>query len=588
MNSKKEKEECKNSTKTHLKTNWHWWLLAVIITLSFFLRVYNFEELLLVRADQIRDANFAQTAFEKGPGNLRLLGPRMGDTIKLAGEEKGDEFHLGPVYYYFQFFSSLIFSSVKPWVFAVPDLVLSILAIFLFFILSRCFFDKKISLAITAIFAVSFILIQYSRFAWNTNQLIFWELLFVLGVWNSSFEKNKLKAGQWLIICFFALAIVTQLHLIAFFGFPLLAAVFWLFFPPKNIKLKYWLAGATIFIFLYTPVVISDIANKGDNLRRFVANFQIEKEEKPILDKLRDATEREGEFYALVLTSFNEKELNYIEKTGTLFFIFSFIFFSSALFFKKTRKKLSREKRSFMILIIIWTLIFFALYYKISDRLERPRYFMSVAPLPFLILAYCFDLLGKIKTKKTGALIIAAIVLISIASNLYALVFFYKTLSMGEKQEMPFRNVKMRPFRERIIFGHINESLAYMISETEPGKDICYHFSSYQNKSSIEYLGKIYHPGKTLTSLGKFGPDRYLLDCRFFVITQKNQELPKDYQKDFVTTGSREFKSLTVWDVEPRKELLYDKQRVKISQEKTNEQAAKIITWKDVFKKESN
>lgn len=583
-----EKEEYKNSIKNHLKTRWHWWLLAIIVVASFSLRVYNFEEFLLVRADQIRDATFAQTAFEKGPGNLRLLGPRMGDTVKIDGEKTGNEFHLGPIYYYFQYFSSLVFLNVKPWVFAVPDLVFSTLAIFLFFFLSRCFFDKKVSLAATAVFAFSFILIQYSRFAWNTNQLIFWELLFVLGMWKSSFEKNKLKAGQWLIVCFFALAVVTQLHLIAFFGFPLLAAVFWLFFRPKNIKLKYWLASATIFILISAPVIVSDIANKGDNIKRFVANFQIGEEQKPILKKLENVFEREGEFYALALTSFNETELEYIEKIGMVFFVLSFVFFGSVLLFKKSRKKLSREKRSFMTLVIIWTVIFFALYYKISDRLERPRYFMSVAPLPFLVSAYCFGLLDRIKTKKIGVLAIATIVLIGITSNLYALAFFYKTLNNGEEQTKSFRDVKMRPFRERITCGHINESLDYMISKTKRDENICYHFTSYQNKSSIKYLGEIYHPEKTFETLGKFGPDRYLLDCRFFVITQKNKELPKDYQKDFIVTDSKEFKSLTVWNVEPRKELLRDKKRVKLFQRETSKQDTKIITWRDVFKRESN
>ncbi|MEA2006940.1 MAG: hypothetical protein U9O20_02150 [Patescibacteria group bacterium] len=585
MNSRTEEREQKNSFEFHFRSNWHWWLLAVIVMFSFFLRVYNFEDFLLVRSDQIRDATFAQTAFEKGPGDLRLLGPRMGDTVKLDNENKGDEFHLGPIYYYFQYLSSLIFSSVKPWVFAVPDLFFSTLAIFIFFLLSRCFFNKKISLAITTTFAFSFILIQYSRFAWNTNQLIFWELLFILGMWRASFEKDKLKAGLWLLVCFFALAVVTQLHLIAFFGFPLLTAIFWLFFRPKNIKLKYWFASAIIFILVYSPVIISDFANKGDNIRRFVANLQIEKEEKPVLAKLQKVIEREGEFYALALTSFNDKELAYIEKIGTIFFLLSFIFFGSALFFKKRRKKLSRKKRSFMALTIIWTLVFFALYYKIFDRLERPRYFLSIAPLPFLVLAYCFELFCRIKTKRAGMIITAFIVLLGVISNLYALIFFYKTLSSGEKQEMSFRNVKMRPFRERITHGHINESITYMTSEAEPDKNICYYFSNYQSKSSIKYLGKIYHPEKVFKS---FGSDEYLFDCKFFVITRKNKKLPENYRENFVTTGSREFKSLTVRNVEPKRELLYDKKSFKLSQEKKKEKDSKILTWKDVFSKKSN
>ncbi|GAG00564.1 unnamed protein product, partial [marine sediment metagenome] len=173
-------------------------ILAVMI-LSTALRAYNFSEWLLVRADQARDATIARQAFENGPANLRILGPKV-DKVKIEGDVgAGDTFNLGPFYYYIQYASMVILGSADPSVVALPDLIMSILTIPLFYIFLRQVFSKRISFIVTTLFSFSFILIQYSRFAWNPNQLFFWSILFVLGLYKTAVEKNKSRAGWWLV-----------------------------------------------------------------------------------------------------------------------------------------------------------------------------------------------------------------------------------------------------------------------------------------------------------------------------------------------------------------------------------------------------
>lgn len=64
--------------------------------------------------------------------------------------------------------------------------------------------------------------------------------------------------------------VVSQLHFVAFIGFPIVAFLFWIFYFPKKVNWKYWLGALAAALFLYIPVILSDVFTNGDNLKQFI------------------------------------------------------------------------------------------------------------------------------------------------------------------------------------------------------------------------------------------------------------------------------------------------------------------------------
>jgi len=204
-------------------------VLGCIVFLAFFVRIYNLHDWQYFKMDQGRDAQLVSHAINEGPGMLPLLGPRAGATAVDNGFLR-----LGPAYYYFQYLSGVIFNSTDPEIFAYPDLFFSLLAIILLYFFTNLYFSKNTSLLIAMMYAFSFIIIEYSRFAWNPNSLQFFVLLTFFGLLKFlNTEKIKTKL-VWLVIWAMAMAIGSQLH---FFGFFVLVGVSGLFILLRS---EFW------------------------------------------------------------------------------------------------------------------------------------------------------------------------------------------------------------------------------------------------------------------------------------------------------------------------------------------------------------
>ncbi len=152
-----------------------WGIFAVIMLSAIFLRTWQHSEWLFFKWDQGRDATLLVEAVKNGPSELPLLGPR-------ATKVGQDYLHLGPAYYYFQYLPAALLNSTDPAAFAYFDLIMSILTIPLLFIFCRLYFSPRHSLIITSLYGLSFLVIQYSRFAWNPNSVPFLVLLTFYGM----------------------------------------------------------------------------------------------------------------------------------------------------------------------------------------------------------------------------------------------------------------------------------------------------------------------------------------------------------------------------------------------------------------------
>lgn len=301
--------------------NKYFYLFIFIFLCGIFLRTFHFSEWLHFELDQARDSFVISDSIENYH-NLPLLGPQA----------RGRELQLGPIFYYFQFISAKIFGT-SPVAEALPDLFFSILTIPLIYLFSQQFYSKRISFYLFAITSFSYFVIVYSRFAWNPNSMAFWSILSAHALMKAShhfskkeetivfIEKNSDKKnllinyGKWLknkfttkeiswwyVLAVFSLAVLIQLHFIAFLCFPIVFLSYSLFSEIKFSRMTIFLSTC-VFLIMFSPVILSEIRTDGQNMQGLISSIGENKnEEHNILEKSFRAFQETSNYYLVIFS----------------------------------------------------------------------------------------------------------------------------------------------------------------------------------------------------------------------------------------------------------------------------------------------
>lgn len=255
------KEKIKDNKKVIL-------ILLAIMIAGIFLRTWHYSEIMRFGKDQARDATIIRDIINN-EDPLPLLGPKAG----------GTEYKMGPIFYYFQYTSAKIFG-VEPDKMAYPDLLLSILTIPLLFLFLRLYFNRKLSLALTALFAVSFFAVQNGRFAWNPNSLPFFSILFLYS-FSKLADLKQNKNIKWAILTGVALGVGIQLHTLYIIIFGIVFVIFSIYLM-KNRILNFKNVAIIFFVvlFLNLPQIISEVKTGGENTKSFFVGITQKSEKK--------------------------------------------------------------------------------------------------------------------------------------------------------------------------------------------------------------------------------------------------------------------------------------------------------------------
>ena len=542
----------------HIKRHWHWHVLIGIILIASFIHFLSLSSGLLFRADQARDAFHVKEVFERGVGSIKLLGPKI-DLAYIKGDvnSRGDTLHIGPFYYYTQLFFAFIFKSFQPWVIALPDALMFILSIPLFYYLSIQFFSRKNSLLITALFAFSFFNLMYSSFNWNPNQLFFWEILLVLSLFKLLKLRDE-KRGWWLILTVLSLVIISQLHFVAFVVFTLFTIYFLFFIRCSKISKKFWLTSALLVLVFSLPMIASEIKNNGDNSKRFlVAITREQKENKPFLKKVSKTYDRFGEFFGFNLTSFHEREIGSVERVGGIFFMSSIIFVAF-LFFKNKSVVLFKNQKILLSIILLWSICNFVIFFKIYGKLDNMRYFVSISPLVFIMVGIWFSLLEKIKFKMIGVITMLIVTIVLLFFNFQASYSWHDALKGdNKKDEFKYnRNLKLGPHGEMITFSQMEKSFDYIAKQAEvQEKKVCLRNSNYQYNLGFEFIRDVNYPNIILS---RFSYADAYSDCLYFIIgrtTKGVKDIDEGVFGNFKIKNSKKIDALTIWEFELKDEL---------------------------------
>ncbi|GIW61433.1 MAG: hypothetical protein KatS3mg089_0285 [Patescibacteria group bacterium] len=137
--------------------------LLLILTLASFLRLFRLSDYMTFLGDEGRDVLIVKHILE---GDFTLLGPRS----------SAADFYYGPIYYYLitPFLWIFRFDPVGPAVFIA---LVGIATVYLVYHVGREWFGVRGGLVASALYAVSPLVLTYSRSSWNPNPLPFVTLL---------------------------------------------------------------------------------------------------------------------------------------------------------------------------------------------------------------------------------------------------------------------------------------------------------------------------------------------------------------------------------------------------------------------------
>ncbi|EKE16362.1 MAG: hypothetical protein ACD_11C00019G0006 [uncultured bacterium] len=469
-------------------------IFAVIIVGAFFARTYEFKDWLYFKMDQGRDAQLISHAVNEGAAMLPLLGPRAGATDVDNGFLR-----LGPIYYYFQYLSGVIFNSTSPEVFAYPDLFFSMLAIILLYYFARLYFSQNISLLIMAMYAFSFLIIEYSRFAWNPNPLQFFVLLTffaLLKFFNA--QENRAKLG-WLALWSLALAIGSQLH---FFGFFVLVGVSGLcillrseFWKKENLAIilsknyfkkiaAYALVFVAVFSFIYTPVIVSDVMRKGENSKNFIQALSSKPTDKPFVDKVVKNFTENTKYYTIITTSFftvGKAENSLMSVIFTLALLVIGVF----LTIRALGKEQERIKKDFLVLLFVWIGIFFILTIPVSFQL-RPRFFILVFAIPFILAGIIFDFFQE-KFPQRATYLITIVFVIIFGSNVYGTLAWFGEQKNSQIKDVEVDRTIILKTKDGVTLGQLQKAVDFMYAERKE-QNMVYYYVKPEHTQPIKYL----------------------------------------------------------------------------------------------------
>jgi len=440
---------------------------SILFLLGIFFRVYNFRDWLYFYPDQARDVMIVQDVLN-GNAPLPLLGPIAAST----------SFKVGPMYYYFQIISAKIFGAT-PQAVAYPDLFFGILSIPLLYYFLKRYFSTNISLTLAGLYSVSFYAIKYSRFAWNSNPIPFFVILFLLSLLEFLNSNEKTK-WFWVVALGIALGVGVQLHTVLLVLMPLTIAFVFLYLMRKNWKILYKLAIVVSFAL---------VLNSGQILSEMRTNFHNTRDFFRVLDD-RSPQERAGlaENFMLDVICHSQANVLYLlsaenkdscnsfadfrydkdAKKNTAKYAMVIVNFSLGLallvtgyffLFLYFRKEQDKSKKMFLGLMLLYGALSFLMLLPVIGTNGAVRYLLPIIFMPFLFLGFLIEYLSR-KNFIFCKWLIALLVLSLIGANFFTIAFEAKQFE-----------AKNRSNSKYVVLGEAELMADFIMGKTIPEKE---------------------------------------------------------------------------------------------------------------------
>jgi len=377
--------------KSFIKKIWFWissnklesFLVFTALLLGGFLRLYKISQYMTFLGDEGRDALIVKRLLA---GDLVFVGP---------GTSVGN-MYLGPFYYYFMA-PFLWLSRFDPTGPAVGVALLGVATIFLVWFMARSLFGKLASFFALFLYAVSPVVIIYSRHSWNPNIMPFFSLLLVYSVWKFWNDSDY----RFILVAGFSFAVCLQSHYLGLSMLPffLLFMVLSLIESIKRNRLKSFLfysaLSFSLFWLLMLPLLLFDAKYGWRNLNAFLTFLF--GSQKSVTFSLYFVISKIFSVWNLLVTRLiAAKDVFWGQRLSLIIFLLTV--WKLAYLFK--RKKLKSLKP--FVFVVFWVLISVLLLSFYKERIYD-HYFGFAFPSLFLLLSSLLSeiystgrLLGKI------------------------------------------------------------------------------------------------------------------------------------------------------------------------------------------------
>ncbi len=454
------------------------WPIILVILLSAFLRLYRVRDYMTFLGDEGRDAIVVYNILH---GKLTLLGP----TASVGG------FFLGPIYYYFMALFTLFFNydPVGP---SVMVALIGVATVWFVYKIGNSFFNKTTGLIAALLYAISPVVIAYSRSSWNPNIVPFFSLCALYAIYKALNQKST----KWLIACGFFLGIGLQLHYLITF---LIAIIFIYLLISKlslerEIKItKKFLSIIKSYFFIligliigWSPFLAFEVRHGFMNTTS-IYNFILKSGDtgsgNQFFSIIYDVFFR---LYARLVLAFPSFEhfSDYSKTSILLWQILALVIGTGStilLFYLLFKNIKHKEKFLQLNLLAVWLVLGIVLFgfYKKSIY---DYYFGFIFPLPFLLVANLASTIWA-KSKIILKFLIAVFLIFTVWINAQGVPFRYEPNRQLDQMEaiakFVFTKTDSKPFNFALISGS-NSDHAYRYFFTIWGKP----------PVTIDYVGK--------------------------------------------------------------------------------------------------
>lgn len=497
-------------------------VLVFLMAIGAFLRSYRLRDWLYFYPDQARDLMIVMD-YLNGESKLPLLGFKAAST----------DFQLGAMYSYFQIISAKIFGA-KPEVVAYPDVLFGILSIPLLYHFLKKYFSKNISLALTGLYSISFYAVRYSRFAWNSNPIPFFTLLFLSALSEFLNEKDSV-AWKWVTLLGVSLGVGIQLHTVLLILMPMtaLGIMAYCFWRGGLKTWKKWLAVFLLAIVLNAGQLIGEFEGNFRNTRAFfrVFNDRSTGKDGGIAENfiLNAICASQASFQ--YLSSFENKDechsfaylkngpdiglsfSRHLISLASLSAGFSLVVFGCLLLWKNWLEEKERKKKTFLGLSFAYGSLAFLIMLPIIGHNGQVRYWLPVFFLPFVFLGFVGKYFLKMAPKGRHWLI-GVCFLILVGLNIVTISGEVRKLLAGTRSNARY-----------VVLGELDKIGQYIISDSQSQKE-AYIFGGQKYMQNyykqLFYLGSL--QGFKLARGGRH-PENIPLETPIYFIDQNPDEL---------------------------------------------------------------
>lgn len=414
-------------------------ILAVILLVAAFLRLYKVSDYMTFLGDEGRDVLVVKGILE---GNLTLLGPRAS-----AGD-----FFTGPIYYYMMtpFLWLWQYDPVGP---AIMVGLFGVATVFLVYLVGKQFFNEKTGLIAAALYAVSPLVLTYSRSSWNPNTLPFFALLTLFVLYKA---VTTVRSWKYFILTGFLLGICVQLHYISLFLAVAVAISLFLmnWYLNGKIKilqtLKYYVQIFIGFLIGFAPFLAFEIRHGFPNTQTIFSFITKDSAEsgyatynafyEPIADVFFRIFARLIFAYP-VPADYDTFSLLFLQLTGLAIIL---VAIASIVL-------LIRHKNKFAVILLSAWLVTGVSLFGFYKKPIYDYYLVFMFPLSFLLVGY---LLARVSELKKGKLRYGVVVTGALLAGLLVVNLAYN----------PFRNP---PNKQKDQVKRISE---FVISKTDKNK----------------------------------------------------------------------------------------------------------------------